>query len=276
MSNSFAIRNVVRATVTIVMSFFLVAPSMLAQEVDRIQQARVKYLIKQLQSKNDEPDETESGGLHRQKYYKLEAQVPVYFAMHQLLAEGPAACDELVLNLKNAGYSYTFDGQPRPSSFSVGENCERLFDLIINCYRPELHLISTEQLELGGYKNNDRAAWWKANRHRPLWEIQVERIDQALALFQQLQKQSAPITSDIDQLTVETFQKRRQQNVETLKSLRQSIVLRQECHIPKTIDDPLNKFIWLPWQENVSTRKINVEPIQIQASKSLDPFRQPQ
>jgi hypothetical protein len=102
---------------------------------------------------------------------------------------------------------------------------------------------------------NDLIGWWKQNRNRPLWEIQVEGIDEAIALMERVRrdKTKVPWRFAMD-LTPEVFESRRKENLRILKEMRASILASKTAFRPKSLEkwkyDEFEPMLGLPWPTN--------------------------
>jgi hypothetical protein len=216
-------------------------------------QQRIRVLVELLASKN-----TVSGRSLESfpQGYDRNAQVVVYLAIQQLLAEGSTGFDTLVEHLNDKRYSYTWAAADGEYNNTVGDACALIMIRCIKCYYNEIHLITEEQYHLdpdfGGGKIAD---WWKRNRHRPLWDIQVDAIDRAIALMETVRRDRTRLPWRLaEQLTPKVFESRRKENLRILKEMRASIVAHKEAYRPKSLekrlDDPFEPMLGLPWPTN--------------------------
>ena len=216
-------------------------------------QQRIRVLVELLASKNtvsgEDPD-------HFPKDYDRNAQVVVYLAIQQLLSEGSTAFDTLIEHFDDLRYSYT-DAAPSDSrKIKVGEVCVWIMMRCINCYSDEIYRITNEQHALDpDFSKEDLASWWKHNRHRPLWQIQVDGIDEAIALMEKVRRDKTRVPWRLaEQLTPEVFESRRKENLRILKGMRASIVALQEAYRPKSLtkrrDSRHDSMLGLPWFTN--------------------------
>jgi hypothetical protein len=82
------------------------------------------------------------------KGYDRHAQVVVYLAIQQLLAEGPAGFDTLIEHFKDGRYCYTYAAPDDNYNATVGGTCALIMTLCIRCYANEIHVITDEQFTL--------------------------------------------------------------------------------------------------------------------------------
>jgi hypothetical protein len=109
-------------------------------------QQRVQMLIKLLASTNTAPEEP----IHSfPPNYSRDAQVVVYLAIQQLLAEGSIAFDVLIENSNDKHYCYTYAAPDSEYNRTVGEACVLIVVGNVRCYAREIHIITEEQRYLG-------------------------------------------------------------------------------------------------------------------------------
>jgi hypothetical protein len=217
-------------------------------------QQRIRVLVNLLASKN-----TVSGRSIDQfpKHYDRNAQVVVYLAAQQLLAEGATAFDTLIEHLDDKRYSYTYAAADAEYNKTVGDVCCEIMLRCIKCYCNELYYITNEQFNLEPRFPGDSgvAKWWHRNRRRPLWEIQVAAIDRAIELMEKVRRDKTRVPWRLaEQLTPEVFESRRKENLRILKEMRASIVANEEAYRPQSLekwrDDPYDAMLGLPWPTN--------------------------
>jgi hypothetical protein len=216
-------------------------------------QQRIRVLVELLASKN-----TVSGKSIARfpPSYDRNAQVVVYLAIQQLLAEGSTGFDTLIEHFDDNRYSYTYAAPDAEYNMTVGGACASIMAECIVCYGNEIHLITEEQYRLNSELGGGRMAdWWKRNRHRPLWEIQVETIDRAIKLMETVRRGKTRLPWRLaEQLTPDVFESRRKENLRILKEMRASIVANKQAYRPKSLerrlDDPYDAMLGLPWPTN--------------------------
>ncbi len=216
-------------------------------------QQRIRVLVELLASKNTvsgrEMESVPQG-------YDRNAQVVVYLAIQQLLAEGSTGFDILIEHFNDKRYSYTYAAPDDQYNATVGVVCTLIMIRCINCYYEEIHLITEEQYRLGpDFSEENIADWWKHNRHRPLWQIQVDGIDRAIALMETVRRDKTRLPWRVaEQLTPEVFESRREDNLKILKGMRASIVAQKEPYRPKSLqkrlDERYEPMLGLPWPTN--------------------------
>jgi hypothetical protein len=190
------------------------------------------------------------------KGYDRNAQVVVCLAIQQLLAEGSTGFDTLIEHFNDKRHSYTWAAPDGEYNTTVGDACTLIMVRCIKCYYNEIHLITEEQYHLEpDFRDGKIADWWKRNRHRALWEIQVAAIDRAIALMETVRRNKTRMPWRLaEQLTPEVFESRRKENLRILKEMRASIVAHKEAHRPKSLDKRLDEqyepMLGLPWPTN--------------------------
>ena len=214
-------------------------------------QQRIRVLVELLASKN-----TVSGNKSFPPGYDRNAQVVVYLAIQQLLAEGATGFDTLIEHFNDNRYSYTYAAADGEYHCTVGDACSLIMMRCIKCYHHEIHIITEDQFHLApDFSKEKMADWWKHNRHRPLWEIQVDSIDRAIALMETVRRDKTRLPWRLAEfLTPEVFESRRKENLRILKEMRASIVAHKEAYRPKSLekwlDDPFEPMLGLPWPTN--------------------------
>jgi hypothetical protein len=217
-------------------------------------QQRIGVLVNLLASKNA----VSGRSIHQfPKDYDRNAQVVVYLAAQQLLAEGATAFDALIEHRDDNRYSYTYAAADAEYNKTVGDVCFEIMLQCIKCYSNEIYYITNEQFDLEPRFPGESgvAKWWQRNRHRPLWEIQVAAIDRAIELMEKVRRDKTRVPWRLaEQLTPEVFESRRKENLRILKEMRASIVANKEAYRPKSLekwrDDPYDAMLGLPWPTN--------------------------
>jgi len=218
---------------------------------------RIRVLVELLASKN-----TVSGRTLESfpQGYDRNAQVAVYLAIQQLLAEGSTGFDTLIEHFNDKRYSYSYAAPDDEYNSTVGEACGLIMTRCIKCYQHEIHIITEDQFRLAPDFSKEKIAdWWKHNRHRPLWEIQIDAIDQAIALMETVRRDKTRLPWRLaEQLSSEVFESRRKDNLRILKGLRASVVAQKEAYRPKSLekwlDDLFEPMLGLPWPTNPHRR----------------------
>jgi hypothetical protein len=216
-------------------------------------QQRIRVLVELLASKNTV---SETSRHTWPDGYDRNAQVVVYLAIQQLLAEGATGFDMLLEHFNDKRYCYTEAYPDDDCNITVGSACSSIMVRCIKCYNYQIHVITNEQFGLEpDFRKQDLATWWKHNRYRPLWKIQVEAIDQAIALMERVRRDETrrPFRFSAE-LTPTVFESRRKENLRILKGLRASIVANEEAYRPKSLTkwlyDPHDAMLGLPWPTN--------------------------
>ena len=214
---------------------------------------RIRVLVELLASKNT------VSGRNLESFpqgYDRNAQVVVYLAIQQLLAEGSTGFDTLIEHFNDKRYSYTYAAPDGEYNMTVDVACELIMTRCIKCYHNEIHIITEDQFRLAPDFSKEKIAdWWKHNRHRPLWEIQIDAIDHAITLMETVRRDKTRVPWRLaEQLTPEVFESRRKDNLRILKELRASIVAQKEAYRPKSLekwlDDQYDSMLGLPWPTN--------------------------
>lgn len=225
-----------------------------AKAVDPAKKAddhRIRVLVELLASKNKPPKRYPFPAT-----YDKNAQVIVYLAIQQLLAEGSAGFDTLIKHFDDARYSYTFALPDDECPETVGMVCYSIMRRCIKCYDNEIHYIASEQWELSPKLDSPSLAeWWKRNRSRPLWEIQVEGIDRALAFMEKASFETTHRHWRLSEFVPPAvFESHRKDNLRILKEMRASIVAQKVAYRPKSLekelDNPYDPMLGLPWTTN--------------------------
>jgi hypothetical protein len=247
----------VKSTIAYVAVFLLItclqSVAKAADPAAKADEQRIRVLVELLASKNAVSGRDID---HFPQGYDRNAQVVVYLAIQQLLAEGATGFDTLIEHFNDKRYSYTWAAPDGEYNSTVGDACVSIMIRCIECYYMEIHLISEEQYHLGpDFGDGKMADWWKRNRHRPLWEIQVAGIDRAIALMETVRRNRTRLPWRLaEQLTPEVFESRRKENLRILKEMRSSIVAHREAYRPKSLDkrldEPYEPMLGLPWPTN--------------------------
>lgn len=210
---------------------------------------RINALVERLASKNPAPT-SRAGNLRVPVDYDKNAQVIVYLASQQLLAEGADAFDILIAHFKDDRYSYSYESPTGTFNTTVGKVCHRIMARCIECYEFELHLISRDQYAVYLFRNPDLdlSGWWKENRKRPLWEIQLDAIDHALRFMKSARRDKVnPPFAQGGQLPPEEFETLKKENVQILQAMKSSILATNEAFRPKSIEQEGGSMYLLPW-----------------------------
>ena len=212
------------------------------------EQQRIGVIVELLASRNSAPEHTDWKGFPAD--YDKNAQVVVYLAIQQLLNEGSAAFDVLIEHLNDKRYSYTLAEPSGNDNCTVGEVCDLIIFQSVKCYDAKISIITTDQFHLDPALEN-MADWWKRNRERPLWQIQVEAIDKAISFMETVDREkAAPGFPPGHRLPPARFGAARKNNLKILKELRASIEARKEAYQPKSLNGRLDEMIGLPWPTN--------------------------
>lgn len=207
---------------------------------------RVEAMVEMLASRNKAPEGTHWSDVP--EGYDTREQAVVFLAIHQLMAEGSAAFDELIEHFDDPRYCYSYESPNGRYSTTVGGTCRRIMRRSVECYESELHYITADQASVFWRKQGDVKKWWSANRKRPLWEIQIEAIDSAIAFMEEVRVDTARATHPrAEMLPEEQFEKARKDNVAKLKALRVAIEAVKEPHYPRDIESAYGTMCYLPW-----------------------------
>lgn len=228
---------------------------------DREDLARVKYLIEMLASKNKAPVVR---GDHRRgddedisfpKDYDKSLQVPVYLAVQQLLAEGEMALDLLFAHAGDKRYSFSVNSGNMDYNASVSQACAMIAEEIFFPFDREIHYITRSGQ--GAHPNKPGqtlAEWWKKNERRGLRTVQIEAIDRVTTFMKTVDAQSTlPVHPDANKLPIKEFNRLREDNLRILKSIKGTIVERNQPYRATSLDDDHRYMFGLPW----TTRKHN-------------------
>jgi hypothetical protein len=222
-----------------------------AQEraASRHTQKRIETLIEMLASKNEAPT-PKRNHLDVPQGYERQAQAVVYLAIQQLLAEGSEAFDLLIQHLEDARYSHSYESIQGDFNRNVGAVCDDILVRSVECYEFEIDLISWDQQEifLNGKSKAELAKWWKENRERPLWKLQLEAIDRQIEFQKTADRDRVrSIHPEAPRLPAEEFEKLREKNLELLKRRRASIEAAEEAYRPKSLEHYFGTMTLLPW-----------------------------
>jgi hypothetical protein len=201
-------------------------------------------------TKNDSPFHEPEISFSKDKY-NPDLQIPVYLAIQQLLSEGEVAIELLLRHPQDDRYSISAYAA---GSFNmhVSRVCESLVEISISCFKPEINYITYDQehvypkLAVG----ESLGEWWAKNKHRGLMALQLEAIDANLDFFKTVDgKKARPIYLSENRYEIDDFNKMRDENIVTLKTIRASIVARGESYRPKAITRLQRgiQFVGLPW-----------------------------
>ncbi|WP_254513263.1 hypothetical protein [Anatilimnocola floriformis] len=213
---------------------------------------RIKLLIERLASPNPAPvmDDPEFESVAKfPANYDRNRQVDVYLATQQLLAEGELALDLLLANPQDNRYSYTMHGVS-DHNYSVSVACDLIAYRIILCFEGEMNVISRSQYidYLPVTRDKTLAEWWQANKKRGLVTIQLEALDQQIKVMEKLDAATASAWHpEAEQYPRDIFNRLRDENVRTLKSIRAFVAANGKPYRPKSLDSEYAKFSGLPW-----------------------------
>lgn len=221
---------------------------------DRERTKRIECLIELLASKNQAPiirgnaRRGEDQTISFPKDYDRSLQVPVYLAVKELLAEDEAAMDLLLTHDSDERYSFSTNSYI-DRNVTVSEACEWIARQKLLAFEPELHVITRSQFGLYPTDANDSLkTWWTSNKQRGLANLQIEALDAAIKFMATVDGATAPPWHpQASRLPVDTFNRHRDANVQTLKAIRQYIVATGAPYRAKTLDDAHGCFFGLPW-----------------------------
>jgi hypothetical protein len=219
------------------------------------QQQRIGILVEMLASKNAAP-EGKYGDLTYPKNYDKSKQAIIYLAIQQLLGEGSAAFDILINHVADKRHSYVDEAGNGEWSVSVGDVCVRIMARNINCYECEIYSITMDQDKIDPWWGKEFVDWLKANKQRPLYELQTESIDRAIKFFETVdrEKASTPHPEMRNKMPVDEFERKRKENLRILRSMRASINANNQPYRPRTIDNEGGSMRDLPWPTRVIGR----------------------
>lgn len=245
--NSASVRRSVILTLILAgLGTFPGAGRLLAGEEDS---ARVKSLIELLASKNKA--EQRGGMVRIGSNYDRQAQAVVFLAIQGLLNEGEDAFDLLISHAADNRYSYTYESPAGEFNKSVGWVCTDILARSIECYEPRMHYITKDQFRPYVRKHvqgSNWAQWWEKNKDRPLWQIQIDAIDEQIAFMKSVDRDTANSTHHYaKKLDPEIFNQRRQENLKILQAMRSAIELLKEPYRPTNLDQTYGYMKLLPW-----------------------------
>jgi hypothetical protein len=174
----------------------------------------------------------------------------VFLAIQQLLQEGDSAFDALIGHFEDKRYSISYDAPSGIYDSSVGSVCKHIMRASIYCYED---LGTLKQFTSGQHYPHEMAqlklaGWWKQNRTKPLWRIQVAMIDHQIAYFKELDLAKAPPVHPLaERLPLKTLEELRSLNIARLEAMKAGIIATKEAYRPKSIDQFYGRFTWLPW-----------------------------
>lgn len=230
----------------------LLAPCTKARDdKDPGKEQRIRALVELLASKNPAP-RAKQGDITVPKNYDTQAQVVVYLATQQLMVEAADAFDVLAEHLNDERYSFSYLGINGDSNMTVGGACHWIMRQTVECYASEIHLMTRDQDYVYLYRDPEKfemAKWWKANRKRPLWELQIEAIDHQIKFMKTVDREKAS-TPFIDGRLAEPaeFERLRKENLRILEKLKTSIETMKEPFRPKVLDLQRAWMGLLPWR----------------------------
>jgi len=221
---------------------------------DRDRTKRIESLIDLLASKNQAPEvrgnarRGEDQTITFPKDYDRSLQVPVYLAVKELLAEEEAAMDLLLAHEGDDRYSFSTNSEI-DNNVTVSEACKWIAAKKLLAYEPELHVITRTQFGL--YPADAKGSlktWWSNNKMRGLATLQTEALDAAITFMTTVDAATAPPWHpEASRLPVDSFNRHRDANLQTLKAIRQYIVATGTPYRAKTLDDAHRFFYGLPW-----------------------------
>ena len=222
-----------------------------AQDLDRI-----GTLIELLASTNKVLEERHRRSLELPPGYSKKDQVIVFLAIQQLLQEGSEAFDSLAGHFGDERYSMSVDTPSGIRHYSVGTVCWKIMEVNIYCYT-DLGVLNNitagqfrwHEIPLKLPFPDDVKEWWRLNRKKPLWRIQVDMIDREAALFKELDlATSPPVHPHAKRPPIEILESLRSLNIAKLEAMRAGIVATKEPYRPKSIEQPYARLTGLPWQ----------------------------
>ena len=219
--------------------------------------ARIGHLIKLLASRNQAPKIKGDASLGDDPeirfgaQYDRLAQVPVYLALNQLLAEGEGAFDLLLQHERDQRYSFSVNSY-HDYNVSVGQACQMIVERNILCFEPEIEVITRSQFGLyppaNQLMNTTFAEWWSANKARGLAAIQIEAIDTTIAFMKEVDGATAlPWHPAAERLPIEEFDRIRDKNLRTLKAIRDLITTTGKPYTAKSLEGHVTYLFGLPW-----------------------------
>ncbi len=212
---------------------------------------RIRVLVELLASKNPAPKRRE-GEIRVPENYDRNAQVIVFLAIQQLLVEGADAFEVLLAHQEDERYSFSFHGVQGDGNLSVAGACHWIVKQSVECYASEIHYLTRDQdfvyLFRDGEADSNLSEWWKKNRARPLWELQIEAIDQQIRFMRTVDWKTArdPFL-DGGKLDQEDFETHRKENLAILLRLKNSIEAMKQPFRPKMLHLQRAWMGLLPW-----------------------------
>jgi hypothetical protein len=205
-----------------------------------------------LTSKNPAPTKKKITEWVPPKGYDTKAQAAVYLAIQGLLTDGSTAFDTLLAHFNDERYSFSVEGDQEVHNVSVGEVCRVIMVRTIQCADYEIEILTPDQLDIyiGRTAKGDLAKWWKANKHRPFWEIQVEALDDAIKFMESVDRlKCRKIHREAERLPPQKFEEVRKENLRKLKARRDAIASFEEPHRPKQLQDYdwTSEMLMVPW-----------------------------
>ena len=211
---------------------------------------RVEYLIELLASKNAAPEiqgnaeEGDDPTVRFGEKYSKTAQVAVYLAAQQLLAEDEFVIGMLIEHFADKRYSYSVNAY-HDDNLTVGEACSNIVERKIYSFESELIRITRS----GPHARYDSVGkWWNENKERGLGALQLECIEEWIAFFENVDAKTAlPIHPDAQPTPLKEFEAGRAHNLHTLKAIRDSITQSGKPYLAKSLDTRTEYFFGLPW-----------------------------
>jgi len=155
--------------------------------------ARVRKLIEKLASANQAPPKRDGSPHSYERMpadYDLVAQKAVFDAADEILKIGEKAIPELLRHTHDKRYSVTqLSGTGATHNYSVGQECQRLVRLMVSAGVVPLWTWRGSPEE---YLSKDLPSWWKKNGKRPLWELQLEQLDNFVRANKHILESNAP------------------------------------------------------------------------------------
>lgn len=207
----------------------------IAEEND-LSRKRVEMLIEQLASRNAAPivrgnaRRGEDQTIRFPETFDKELQTPVYSAMQALLAEDDLAIDILMEHSDDMRYSYSVNTYA-DYNISVGRACTILATQMLTGFEDELLVVSMSQFgvfppDSSGENESPKTVldYWKKHRDLGAAKIQVQAIDAMLEYFRTADsKTEPPWHPDAKRLESAEFNRRRDENIKSLTSIRRFI-----------------------------------------------------
>jgi hypothetical protein len=223
------------------------------EDEDPGKKERVGLLIELLASKNDAP-EARRGAIRVPKQYDKGAQVLVYLASQQLLAEGADAFDGLIAHFDDERYSFSYHGISGDGNMRVGGVCRWIMRQTVECYISEINLITRDQDWVYLFRDGEDAnlaEWWKKNRNRPLQELQLDAIEHAIRFMTTVKWETAtPPYLDGGKADREEFETLRLENLKILERMKASVTALKQPYRPKVLTLQRAWMGLLPWATN--------------------------